>query len=102
MQLKPHPFCAVQEVQCKEVGLGSLTTEEFVEHLSNKIARICSWLELLCGAGSYEVLRESSCLVIWDKFDPVAPKEVDRVLCAVSATTCPLDPCSSWLKASRW
>lgn len=41
-------------------------------------------------------------LVILKQFVPVGPDEVDRVLSAVSAATCQLEPCPSWLmKACR-
>lgn len=94
-----HPLCALQEVQCKELRLESLTPEEFVEHLSEKVAWIC-WnscvvqVLMRCSGNHLASNLES----IW----PCCPKEVDRILYAVCATTCPLDPCPSWLKASRW
>lgn len=41
-------------------------------------------------------------MAVREKFEPVSPEEVDRVLEAVSSATCILDPCPSWLvKASR-
>lgn len=48
------------------------------------------------------VLGERSYPLIWEQFDPIRLDEMARVLNAVSATTCQLDPCPSWLiKASR-
>lgn len=36
-----------------------------------------------------------------DHFDSLSQDKVDRILAAVKPTTCPLDPCPSWLiKAS--
>lgn len=45
---------------------------------------------------------ERSDLVILKQFVPIGPDEVDRVLSAVSAATCQLDLCPSWvMKACR-
>lgn len=69
---------------------------EFVEHLMHKINSFS------VGASPLEMLREQTYPVIWEQFDLVGLEEVDRVLEAVSAITCLLDPYLTWLvKAFR-
>lgn len=73
------------------VGVGGLNNhfQGQVEEFPEKINELCSRLKPFCGADPHEMSRESSCLVIWDQFDPVAPREVDRVLCVVNSTISP-------------
>lgn len=67
-----------------------------------KAAQIHSHFEPMHEAGPCEILGERSCPMIWEQFSPVGLDEVDRVLNAISATTCQLVPCPSWMVTSRW
>ncbi|XP_034263783.2 vomeronasal type-2 receptor 26-like [Pantherophis guttatus] len=68
--------------------------KEYSQYLTDKITQIRDGLDSDCAGSIGEV---ATGLVVWDKFDPVTPKEVDRIMGKLSTTTCLLDPCTSWL-----
>lgn len=61
--------------------------------LEDKIIWFCFQLDVGVAAGLVEAPGAGSCPVIWERFDPTAPKEVDRILGRMSTSTCVLDPC---------
>uniref|UniRef100_A0A803TWP1 Reverse transcriptase domain-containing protein n=1 Tax=Anolis carolinensis TaxID=28377 RepID=A0A803TWP1_ANOCA len=61
------------------------------------VARIRSELDVSISAMPEEVPEASVCPILMDSFQLVQPDDVDKVLGAVRATTCILDPCPAWL-----
>lgn len=57
--------------------------EEYIRHLTGAISWIRFALDTSIEAGPVKVMHAKPCKVIWEKFDPIEPKEVVRVLVAV-------------------
>uniref|UniRef100_A0A803TNY3 Reverse transcriptase domain-containing protein n=1 Tax=Anolis carolinensis TaxID=28377 RepID=A0A803TNY3_ANOCA len=76
-----------------------LTTRcgEFAHHFADKVARIRSDLDADISAEPGDVTEAPVCQILFYSFQLVQPDDVDKVLGAVRATTCILDPCPSWL-----
>uniref|UniRef100_A0A803TWG0 Reverse transcriptase domain-containing protein n=1 Tax=Anolis carolinensis TaxID=28377 RepID=A0A803TWG0_ANOCA len=70
---------------------------EFAHHFADQVAQIRSDLDASLEALAGEVTEASVCSILWDSFQFVQPDDVDKILGAVRATTCALDPCPSWL-----
>uniref|UniRef100_A0A803SUT5 Reverse transcriptase domain-containing protein n=1 Tax=Anolis carolinensis TaxID=28377 RepID=A0A803SUT5_ANOCA len=95
-------FRVVGELHHPSQGGGapdSLATRcsEFAHHFADKVAQIRSDLDASLEALPGEVTEASVCSILWDSFQFVQPDDVDKILGAVRATTCVLDPCPSWL-----
>uniref|UniRef100_A0A803TKZ4 Reverse transcriptase domain-containing protein n=1 Tax=Anolis carolinensis TaxID=28377 RepID=A0A803TKZ4_ANOCA len=70
---------------------------EFTHHFADKVAQIRSDLDAGLDALPGEVAEASVCSILLDSFQLVQPDDVDKILGAVRATTCALDPCLPWL-----
>ncbi|XP_058013007.1 uncharacterized protein LOC131185006 [Ahaetulla prasina] len=70
--------------------------KEFNGYLYDKIVQLRVNLDQNCDDSS-ERTETRLVEVVWDEFDSVALKDVDRLLGRLHATTCLLDPCPSWL-----
>uniref|UniRef100_A0A803T068 Reverse transcriptase domain-containing protein n=1 Tax=Anolis carolinensis TaxID=28377 RepID=A0A803T068_ANOCA len=77
--------------------ISSTRCSEFAHHFADKVAQIRSDLDAGLDALPGEVTEASVCSILWDSFRLVQPDDVDKILGAVRATTCALDPCPSWL-----
>lgn len=64
---------------------------------ADKIAQMHSDLDASCNIGQAEEILNTLSGLLMDHFDPVTLMDIDIILAAVKATTCPLDPCPSWV-----
>lgn len=81
------------------LGLQKPWTPEVMEMLVQvftTLARMSLRIRVRCQCGhkSSDNAGVGLCPHNWERFDPVGPNEVDRILGNVSIATCALDPCS--------
>lgn len=72
-----------------------------VQPLPALVTRFCDELSATIGS-QLEVPGASVNYTLWDQFELLQPKDVNRTLLVVRPTMCPLDPCPTWvIKSSR-
>ena len=74
-----------------------ISCEAFASFFAEKILRLRQDFSAEFGADSEVEAPRLSCGLVFDHFKLFSLADVDKALKAVRPTTCPLDPCPSWL-----